>query len=867
MDTFDEMTATGANHDAIVIGAGFAGLYAVHKLRDELGLRVRGFEAAGGPGGTWWWNRYPGARCDFESVSYAYSFSADLQREWEWTERFASQPEILRYLEWASDRLDVRREFRFDTRVTSVVWDEGAKLWTIETDKGDSVTARYVVTGVGNLSRAKDPEFLGLEDFAGELLRTSSWPHQPVDLTGKRVGVIGTGATGIQVIPEVAKQAAHLTVFQRTPNYAAPLGNEPVAPDQRRWLAENHEEVRAGTRRNFIGLPYPPPRPSALLDPPEERRKVYDQFYDGGGFRLVVSTYGDLLVSKEANDTIAEYLRDRVRERVDDPATAELLCPTDHPYASKRAPFESGYYETFNRENVALVDVASAPIERITARGVKTSEAEYELDVLILAIGFDALTGPLLDLGVVGRDGRTLQEKWGDEPETYLGIGVRGFPNFFTVTGPRSAIAAYNNPLAIEDHVEFIAGAIRHARDTGAVTVEPAEEAERRWGQLVEGVFARTLFGEAKSSWFTGTNVLGKPKAAFFFAGGVPLYRALCDQVIAHDLGGFELDGVAAAPPPLVGLDPGLALSLAQLLAAPPLEDCTPTELQQLFAGYRFQQAPAPDIRHIETTYPGGDGGPLPVRIYRPDAEGPLPIVVFFHAGGWMAGSLDVADTPCRALAASLDAIVVSASYRLAPEHPFPAATDDTFAALCWTAAAIAKHGGDPARIAVMGESTGANLAAVAALRARDEGGPEIAAQVLVYPLIAPHAETQSQRDYADMPLMTAAAVQRMWRAYLGGEAAASSPLAAPARATSLADLPPALVLTAELDPTRDEAEQYAAALAEAGVAVDVRRVDGMVHGALNVTALCPQAGAFLDAATDFLSAQLHRTGAAAPTA
>jgi cation diffusion facilitator CzcD-associated flavoprotein CzcO/acetyl esterase/lipase len=850
----EEERIMGADHDAVVVGAGFAGLYAVHKLRDDLGLNVQGFDAAGGPGGTWWWNRYPGARCDFESVHYSYSFSDDLQREWEWTERFAAQPEILSYLEWVADRLDVRRAFRFHRRVTSLVWDEAQTHWTVGTDDGATCTARFVVAGPGNLSVAKAPDFPGLEDFGGEVYRTSAWPHEPVDFRGKRVGVIGTGSTGIQVIPEIARQAAHLTVFQRTANFAAPLRNEALEPAERRRLAENHAEVRAGSRENFLGVPYEAPQPSAVAATPEERRRVYDEFWEKGGFRLVVSTFQDLLFDKRANDTIADYIRERIRERVTDPATAELLCPDDHPYATKRAPFETDYYETFNRENVSLVDVRSAPIETLTETGLRTEQAEYELDVVVLATGFDAMTGPLLHMGITGRDGLTLNEKWVAGPVSYLGIMTGGFPNLFTLTGPQSAVALYNNPLAIEDHVEFTAQAITYLRERDAATIEPTAEAEQAWGALTEGVLHMTLLPEARNSWYMGANIAGKPRAAFIFAGGAPLYLAITEEIKRTGFAGFALDGAGTPIPPMVEVDPAVALVLGALLiqGAKPLEECTLEETRAAVESFTLLQSPPRDVRVVTTSYPG-PADERPARIYTPDREGPLPVVVFFHPGGWVGGSLDVSDEPCRTLADDLGAIVVSAGYRLAPEAPFPAATDDTYAALRWVAETIADHGGDPDRIVVMGESAGANLAAVAALRARDEGGPQLVGQVLLYPPIDPQAQTPSRERYAAGPFLSAAAADGMWAAYLGDPGNASSPLASPARAADLSGLPPTLILTAECDPTRDEAEDFGRALSAAGVPTDTRRIAGMIHGAFNMSGLVPRSREFYDAVGEFL--------------
>jgi cation diffusion facilitator CzcD-associated flavoprotein CzcO/acetyl esterase/lipase len=851
------------DHDVVVIGAGFAGIYSVHKLRDGLGLRVQAFDAGDGPGGTWQWNRYPGARCDFDSVFYSYSFSPEIQREWRWSERFAAQPEILRYLEWVADRLDVRKDFRFKTRVTSIVWDEAGEFWTVGTDDGKSCTTRFVVAGGGNVSIPKKNEFPGEENFKGQVLRTSSWPHEEVDFTGKRVGVIGTGSTGLQVIPEVAKQAAHLTVFQRTPNFAAPLGNHKLTEEESRHLAENHEEVRAGSRENFIGAPYGVGRPSALLDSPEERKKLYDSFYyPGGGFRLIIGTYQDLLFNKESNDTLADYLRDRILERVNDPATAELLCPTDHPYGTKRAPFETNYYETFNESHVDLVDVKTNPIEAITESGLKTSADEYDLDVIILATGFDALTGTLLRMGIVGRDGLTLEEAWKDGPRTYLGLQVNGFPNLYTITGPQSAVALYNNAMAIEDHVELAADAIKHVLDHDARTMEPTVESEKEWNALAEGVLNMTLIPESPNSWYMGRNIPGKPRGTYIFPAGAPLYRAICDEIVGHGFAGFALDGKGTEVTPMVRLDPAVAVVMGAMISqgAKPLEECSLEETRGLVDSMTLLQAPPRDTQVQNVTYPSPSGEQLPARIYRPHADGTLPVVTFFHSGGWVAGGLDVVDERCRALAHELSAIVVSASYRLAPEAPFPAATDDTYAALRWVAETIADHGGDPDQLVVMGESAGATLAAIAAQRARDEGGPALAAQVLLYPPITPGADTPSRKEFANGPFLSAAAVDGMWDAYLGDPANRTSPIASPANADSLSGLPPALVLSAELDPTRDEAEAYGNALADAGVDAEVRRIAGMIHASFLMSGVVPRSHEFTSAVSSFLETRLKST-------
>ena len=854
------MTAT-PDVDAVIIGGGFAGLYATHRLRNILGLQVQSFDAGSGPGGTWYWNRYPGARCDIESFWYSYSFDDDLQREWRWTERFAAQPEILAYLEHVADRFDLRRSYEFETRVTSVVWSDTDRCWTVGTDTGRSVTARFVVAATGALSEPKADEFAGVDDFRGEVYRTSAWPHDGVDLSGKRVAVIGTGSSGTQTIPEVARVAAHLTVFQRTPNFSCPAGNRPLTDEEVKETVANYPALRATSRQNFIGAPYPQGHPSALLVDEDVRRQTYDQYYDGGGFRMVLSTFGDLLVNKQSNDTAADYIRDRIRARVRDPKVAEALCPgDDHPYGTKRAIFETDYYETFNRDNVTLVDVRATPIQTITPNGLRTTTDDFEFDVLILATGFDALTGPLLAMNVAGRDGVRLTDVWSNGPRTYLGLAVPGFPNLFIITGPQSPSVFSNMPMSIEDHVEFVADAITTLRERGAGVFEATDEAAQEWQTLVLGLADQTLFPQAKSSWYTGANVPGKPRVLMAFAGGVPLYRAICAEVEGNGFGGFAIDGSATPSPPMIDLDPAVAFVLGAMLIQDPRPfDALPlAEQRAAIEGLRFLQLPRREsVRVVATSYPSGDGQ-RPVRVYIPDGgEADRPVVVFFHPGGWITGSIDVSEEPCAAMADELGAVVVAPSYRLAPEHPFPAATDDTVAALHWVAATAREYGGDPHRIAVAGESAGATLAAVAAQRLRDEGGPALAAQVLLYPPIDPDADTASRRRYRNGPILTTAALEQMWTQYLQDPAAKESPLAVPSKAASLEGLPPALVLTVEVDPLRDEAEGYARQLADAGVPTEVVTIPGLVHAALNMSAYVPRSAEILHAVVDYLRANL----------
>jgi cyclohexanone monooxygenase len=535
---------TVTDFDAIVIGAGFAGLYALHKLRDQLGLSVRVYEAASGVGGTWYWNRYPGARCDIESVHYSYSFSEDLQQDWEWSERFAAQPEILRYLNHVADRFDLRTDIMFDTRVTSMVWDHDARLWRVSTELGDTVTARYVISGAGNLSVPKTPEFDGVESFRGQVYLTGNWLDENIDFTGQRVAIIGTGSSGIQAISEIAKTAGHLTVFQRTPNYATPIVNGPADPDVVSAVKANYAQVRDASRNHFLGVPYTQVQPSALAVSAEERRRTFDERWNAGGFQLFIDSYQDILFDKKANDTIADYIRERIHERVNNPAVADLLAPKGYPYGTKRPPLETNYYEVFNQDNVTLVDIKTVPIESITETGVRTANAEYEFDIIVLATGFDAMTGPLMKLGIVGRDGLKLADKWAHGPRTYLGLTVSGFPNLFLITGPQSPSVLYNMPLAIEDHVDFAAEAITYLRDRGLDVIEATLEAEDNWVAHALEISSKTLLPET-DSWYMGANIPGKPRICMLYVGGAPAYRATCDDVVANGYAGFTLDRAA----------------------------------------------------------------------------------------------------------------------------------------------------------------------------------------------------------------------------------------------------------------------------------------------------------------------------------
>lgn len=530
----------GAEYDAIIVGAGFSGLYQLHLLRDRLGLKVLVIEAAGGVGGTWWWNRYPGARCDSESLSYCYFFSPELYREWEWSERYPGQEEIRRYLDLVADRLELRRDIRFSTRVTGARRDDAAGLWIVETDKGERIAATYLITAVGCLSSANVPKIPGLDRFEGEWRHTGAWPHEGVDFTGKRVGQIGTGSTGIQIAPVIAAQAAHLTVFQRTANYSVPARNRPLTPEEKRRIREEYEQTRELVRATTNGHAYHISARSALETPPEERRKLYDAAWETGGLRFR-TVFGDLLTSAKANETAASYLREKIRAVVKDPEKARILSDIDHPYAAKRPPIDTDYFETFNRDNVDLVDLRAEPIEEITPRGVRTSAREYELDMIVFATGFDALTGPLLALNIHGRDGLPLRDVWKEGPVTLLGLQIPGFPNLFTVTGPGSPSVLTNMPVSIEQHVEWITRCIGWMRENGVPSIEASAEAAAEWGAHVDEAANRTLLPGVRHSWYLGANVPGKPRRFMPYAGGLARYARICDDVAAGGYTGFVL--------------------------------------------------------------------------------------------------------------------------------------------------------------------------------------------------------------------------------------------------------------------------------------------------------------------------------------
>jgi cyclohexanone monooxygenase len=537
----DNGKGTGADFDVLIVGGGIGGLYALHRMRG-LGLRARAFEAGSGIGGTWFWNRYPGCRCDVESLEYSYSFSPDLEQEWEWPERYGEQPVILRYLEHVADRFDLRRDVQLDTRIRSAHYDSARYRWTLETDAGERFTGSFCIMATGNLSTPQVPEFPGLSDFQGRWYHTGTWPHEGVDFTGQRVGVIGTGSSGVQMIPHVAEQAKHLHVFQRTANFILPARNAPMEPERERAHKENYRDRRRAAYETPFGISgYPPPTKSALEASSEEREVVYSRQWSTGGNIAFLYCYGDLLLNEEANETAAEFVRRQIRGTVKDPEVAELLCPKDHPIGTKRLILDTNYFETFNRDNVTLVNVRSAPIERITRTGIRTANADYELDAIAFATGFDAMTGAMKEIDIRTDAGAEIRETWKHGPSTLLGIMVPGFPNLFMVTGPGSPGVKSNMMLSIEQHVDFITDCLAHLREHGYTRVAPEEGAATAWDRHVMEVADATLYPRA-NSWYMGSNIPGKPRIFMPYIAGVHRYKRICDEIVANGYEGFALE-------------------------------------------------------------------------------------------------------------------------------------------------------------------------------------------------------------------------------------------------------------------------------------------------------------------------------------
>jgi cation diffusion facilitator CzcD-associated flavoprotein CzcO/acetyl esterase/lipase len=828
---------SSADVDVVIVGAGFAGMYELVQMR-RAGFSAVVLETADDVGGTWYWNRYPGARCDILTVDYSYSWDPDLQEEWTWSERYATQPEILRYAQFVADKHDLRRDIRFNTRVESAEWNDDTNRWTIHTDTGADVTAKFYVMATGCLSMPKVPDIAGTDRFGGEVYFTSTWPHGGVDFSGKRVAVIGTGSSGIQSIPIIASQASELTVFQRTPNFSIPAHNGPITEDR---LAEYHKDpaaYREEARHSGIGVPRTPPDTSALAVSEEDRNAAYEEVWQRGELAFL-QPYNDMGINAAANDTMRQFIHGKIRSIVKDPEVAELLCPTNHYFATKRPCLDTGYYETFNLPHVRLVDLHSQPIASITETGIDAGGEHLEFDAIVFATGFDAMTGAIVGVDITGREGRSLRDAWAHGPETYLGLMSVGFPNLFMITGPGSPSVLSNMMVSIEQHVDWITETLVHLRHNNAEVIEPTELAQEKWVEHSNDIANLTLLPTA-NSWYMGANIPGKPSVFLPYPGGVGAYREICDEVVDRGYLGFAISGpngttvndgiIRQLKPDIAGL-----LAAMEEMDLPPIETMSVDDARAFMEASGAMNPPGPDVGEvIDGTLPGADGAELEYRLYRPSTPGPHPLVAYFHGGGWVLGSHTSDDALCRDLCNRSGAVIVSVNYRHAPEARFPAAADDGLAATTWIAEHAEELGGIPGQLAVAGWSAGANVAAVTCQQARLAGGPDIVGQVLLNPVTDCDFSRPSYVDNAEGYLLTKGLMAWFWDHYCD-LADRTDPMASPLRADDLSGLPPAMIVTCQFDPLRDEGDAYADALVAAGVPVRHLQCEGQTHTSIGM--------------------------------
>jgi cation diffusion facilitator CzcD-associated flavoprotein CzcO/acetyl esterase/lipase len=828
--------------DVVVVGAGFAGMYLLHELRKH-GFTSRVLETADDVGGTWYWNRYPGARCDISTTDYQYTWDPELHEQWTWSEKHAAQPEILKYAQFVAKKHDLYSGIDFEVKVDEAEWDEVAKRWHVHTSKGETITCRHYVMATGCLSVPKEPDIPGTERYRGPVYVTGRWPHEGVDFTGQRVAVIGTGSSGIQSIPLIAEQAAEVVVFQRTPNFSVPALNGPQPADRAARLKADRALYEAEARLSYSGVPVTPSTVSAVATPREQAHAMLEESWQRGELLAVGATFMDAGSSRDANEVVAEFVRGKIREIVKDPETAELLSPRGYPYGTKRPCMDTNYYQTFNLPHVRLVDLNTKPIRSITEAGIDFGDESKEFDSIVYATGFDAMTGAIVAVDITGKNGLTLKEKWENGPLTYLGLTSVGFPNLYMVTGPGSPSVLSNMMMSIEQHVEWIRDTIIDMRDKGLDTIEPTPVAEEGWRQHCADCADITLFQDT-NSWYMGANVPGKPRVLFPYIGGVGRYRKICDEVRARGYLGFELAGSGKASKNdglvrEIQPDVEMLLDAMAMLNLPPIESMAPPDARMFMEMSSAVRPPGPEVGEIvDGTLPGADG-PIEYRLYRPSTPGPHPVVVYFHGGGWVIGSHTSDDPLCRELCVKSDVVIVSVNYRHAPEHRFPAAADDAYAALQWVADNAASLGGDSSRIAVAGWSAGGNVATVAAQLARDNGGPSLKGQLLLTPAVDGSKEYPSMRENAEGYVLTKSLMDWFWNHYADPSDRAH-PKASPLLAESLAGLPPVAIVTAQYDPLRDEGNAYAEALQAAGVPVQHIQARGHTHTSVGMVDVLP---------------------------
>jgi cation diffusion facilitator CzcD-associated flavoprotein CzcO/acetyl esterase/lipase len=825
--------------DVAVVGAGFAGLYLLHRLR-KAGFTTVALEEAEDVGGTWYWNRYPGARCDIQTIDYCYTFDPELESAWKWSEKYATQPEILRYLGFVADRYDLRRDIRFCTKVTAAQWDQASERWLLATDNGAAVSCCYYIMATGCLSSPKAPEIHGVNDFKGELYFTGHWPHEEVKFAGKRVAVIGTGSSGIQSIPLIAEQAAHLTVFQRTPNFALPAHNGPAPADRVDLLEGDRAGYREQARWSRAGVPLPQQTVFSWQLSPVERRKRFENAWAVGDLVFILSQlWADQGVDVDGNALVAELFREKIRATVKDPEIAASLIPYDHPFGAKRPCLDTNYYATYNRRNVTLVNLRREPIKSITTSGIKTDKRAFDVDVIVFATGFDAMTGAIMAVHPIkGRGGKSLSDVWANGPHTYLGLTVTGFPNLLMITGPGSPSVLSNMVVSIEQHVDWAVNVLIAMREAGFTTIEATKRAQDGWARHMADCSTLTLHRLA-NTWYTGANVPGKAQGVMPYTGGVGPYRGICNEVVNRGMLGFRLTGPNVAEQcndeEVVRLQPDVRLVLKKLeeMKLAPIESLGAQGARDFVAELNADRpAGRPVGNVVDGTLPDIDC-PLPYRLYRPATPGLHPIVVYFHGGGWVLGDQQTDDPFCRDMCRRSGMIFVSIGYRHAPEHRFPTAAEDGYAATRWIAEHAAELGGQPGSVLVAGWSAGGNIAAVTCQLARDRGGPRIAGQLLVCPVTDCTFDRPSYNDNATGYFLTRSLMYWFWDLYCS-PADRTDPRVSPLRG-KLAGLPPAFVATCEFDPLCDEGIAYAEALAAAGVPVEQLKARGHIHSSFTM--------------------------------
>jgi cation diffusion facilitator CzcD-associated flavoprotein CzcO/acetyl esterase/lipase len=834
-----ESTNSGTTQqvDVAVVGAGFAGLYLLHRLR-KAGFSAVVLDEAGDVGGTWYWNRYPGARCDIQTIDYGYTFDPELDRAWTWSEKYATQPEILRYFGFVADRYDLRRDIRFGTKVKAANWDDTSERWQLVTDNGASVSCRYYIMATGCLSTPKPPEIDGVKDFKGAVYFTGRWPHDGVNLAGKRVAVIGTGSSGIQSIPLIAEQAAHLTVFQRTPSFALPAHNGPAPDDRKTYFEADRAAYREQARWSLAGVPYPQEMAVSWQLSDAERRERFEKAWAAGDLvHILTQLWADQGVDFDGNALIGKLIHEKIRAVVKDPETAAALSPHDHPFGAKRPCLDTNYYATYNRPNVTLVNLRQEPIKAITASGIVTDKRSVDVDAIVFATGFDAMTGAIMAVHpITGRAGKSLSSAWAQGPQTYLGLTVAGFPNLFMITGPGSPSVLSNMAVSIEQHVDWVVERLAAMREAGFTTIDATETAQAAWAQHMADCSMMTLHRLA-NTWYTGANVPGKAQGVMPYTGGVGPYRSICNEVVGRGMLGFRLKGPDVAEQcndgEVVRLQPDVRLVLGMLaeMNLPQIEQLGAQGARDFLTEFNKGRPAGRPVGEVGSGALQGADGPLPYRLYRPATPGPHPIVVYFHGGGWVLGDEQSDDPFCRDICRRSGMIVVSVGYRHAPEHRFPAAAEDGYAATRWIAEHTAELGGKPGPLLVAGWSAGANIAAVTCQLARDRGGPQIAGQLLVCPVTDCRFDRPSYTDNAVGYFLTRSMMFWFWDIYCS-PADRADPRMSPLRG-NLAGLPPAFVTTCEFDPLRDEGIEYAEALAAAGVPVEQLQARGHIHTSL----------------------------------